>query len=330
MRLLRSIVGEGHVGKGEQRSGNVGDGRRGGGAFGLRDLVGARGVWRARSVRFGDCGGEGRFIERPVHYHAPGAQGAAELGGRGFFDRKGSRVELPVEDLCRRPLAYHAPRFHHDHLVGAGGLVHEVGDAHHGGAGVGEAAAEGDKFGAPFGVEHRRRLVEHEDVGAHGQGACDRHALLLPARKLVDLPPLETGKPHGGERLSHALAHLVFRHAHVAGAEGHVVFHQGRYELVFGILEDERHLLPNRLEGGRRGYLAFDCHRAGIGEQQGVEMAGERALAAAVSAHHAGVGTARRGEGGPVEGRMGTVVGKPHIGNSDHAEPWPFSWYLAV
>ncbi len=61
-------------------------------------------------------------------------------------------------------------------------------------------------------VEHRDRLVREHDLGLHGQGACDGHALTLPPRELmrVLLGDGSSGhEPDRFEQLEHAPAHLA-------------------------------------------------------------------------------------------------------------------------
>jgi hypothetical protein len=48
----------------------------------------------------------------------------------------------------------------------------------------GELAHDVEHLADHLRVERRRRLVEEHDLGLHGQGAGDRHALLLPAGQL--------------------------------------------------------------------------------------------------------------------------------------------------
>ena len=89
-------------------------------------------------------------------------------------------------DLRKRAVA------HHRDLVGEGqrlGLV--VRDQHGGDAGafqkLGDRLAHGC---AQAGIQRRKRLVQQHQARLHRHGARQRHALLLPARKLVR-PPIQ-------------------------------------------------------------------------------------------------------------------------------------------
>ena len=90
----------------------------------------------------------------------------------------------------------------------------------------------------------------------------------------------------GLERLMHALADLIGRHAEVLGAKGHVVLDDRRDELVVGILEDHADLLadlPELRRVGRRCRVeAADAAGPRRRQQECIEVLRERRLARAI------------------------------------------------
>ncbi len=97
-----------------------------------------------------------------------------------------------------------------------------------------------------LGVEHGRRLVEHQVLGLHGQRAGDGEALLLPAGEQVRLASLETGEPDGRERFVDATTNLRPLQSEVLGSERDVILHGGRHDLVVGMLKHHGHAFSNR------------------------------------------------------------------------------------
>jgi hypothetical protein len=75
------------------------------------------------------------------------------------------------------------------------------------------------------GIELRRRLVEDEYAGSHGHDACDRHALLLAARKRKRLALRKVLDPQAGQDGVDAAVHLGPRHTEVLQAEGELLAH---------------------------------------------------------------------------------------------------------
>ena len=64
------------------------------------------------------------------------------------------------------------------------GKTHLVGDHHHGHPFLGQVDHDVEYLADHLRVEGRGRFVEEHDLGVHGQGAGDGHALLLAAGKL--------------------------------------------------------------------------------------------------------------------------------------------------
>jgi hypothetical protein len=75
---------------------------------------------------------------------------------------------------------------------------------------------------AGLGVERRERLVHQEHDGVHREGAGERHALLHPARQLVDVRPLEPGQVDHPEVVQRGAPALRAADAPEAEPEFHV------------------------------------------------------------------------------------------------------------
>ena len=72
------------------------------------------------------------------------------------------------------------------HAVGdIAGEADLVGDQNHGHSFVGQHAQGVQHLANQLRVQRGGDLVKQHVVGRHGQGACDRHALQLPARELA-------------------------------------------------------------------------------------------------------------------------------------------------
>src|SRR4030095_1053979 len=114
------------------------------------------------------------------------------------------RLDYPRQDLARplfawlREELFGGPFLEDDAGVEKADLVgHIAGEAHlvrgddHRHPDFGKAANEGEHLADELRIERARDLVEEQEVGLHGEGACDRDALLLsagePVRKLVRL-----------------------------------------------------------------------------------------------------------------------------------------------
>ena len=177
------------------------------------------------------------------------------------------------------------PALHDYHAVGLRRLFHIVRDHHDGHPALVQLMAYAHKARSAAGVEHGGSLVEHEHRRVHGKHAGDGHALLLTAGQGVRLVALETRKPYVLKRLRHAFAQLIGGDAQVLGAEGHIVFHKRGNQLVVGILEHHAHRLADAVRAvGVRGGHVLHLHGALVGDEQGVQMFGQRRLAAAVAA----------------------------------------------
>ena len=89
-----------------------------------------------------------------------------------------------LEDLLRRAVFVDIAVVHEeDSGRYVAGELHLVGDDEHGHALLGQLADDAEHLAHHRRVEGRRGFVEEDDVGLHGQGAGDGHALLLTAGK---------------------------------------------------------------------------------------------------------------------------------------------------
>ena len=68
-----------------------------------------------------------------------------------------------------------------------------------------------------------KRLIKEQDARAIDERARERDPLLLPAGKLLRLPPLEPGEPDELEGFGDAPANLAALHAAAAEAEANVL-----------------------------------------------------------------------------------------------------------
>jgi len=101
---------------------------------------------------------------------------------------------------------------------------HLVRDHDHGHAVAGQPFHDVENLADHLGIEGRGGLVEEHDLGVHGQGAGDGHALLLSAREIVGVGGGLVGQPHAGEK-SHGLllGGPSSPAAHHGLADGHVL-----------------------------------------------------------------------------------------------------------
>ena len=94
---------------------------------------------------------------------------------------------MALEDIIGRALHDDLTAVHDDGARRTQRFFHKVRDEEHGDALIAvEAGDDVDDLAAALGIEHRRRLVEDKHFGHDGKHACDRNALLLPARKTGD------------------------------------------------------------------------------------------------------------------------------------------------
>ena len=163
-----------------------------------------------------------------------------------------------------------------------------VRDEHHGNPLFAAQARHGLDDLAPAGrVEHRGRLVEHDALRLHGDHARDGDALLLSARKQVRRVHAKFIHPHLFERRVHPPADLLRRHAEILRREGYVVLDDVGDDLVVGVLKHHAHRAahPEKLLLVGSVDPVYQ-HPALRGQQNCVQVLGERRFAGAVVAEH--------------------------------------------
>ena len=220
-----------------------------------------------------------------LHGHARIAQIQRQAGRERHVKVQVRQRACLNEHLVGRALERHVAALHDYHAVGLRRLFHIMRDHHDGHPALVQLMAHAHKACSAAGVEHGGSLVEHEHLGVHGQHAGDGDALFLSAGQGVRLMAFEARKPHVLKRLRHAFAQLIGGDAQVLGAEGHIVFHERGYQLVVGVLEHHAHRLADAIRAvGVRGGHVLHLHGALVGDKQGVQVLGQRRLAASVAA----------------------------------------------
>ena len=102
-----------------------------------------------------------------------------------------------------------------------------------------------DDLAPALGVEHRRRLVKHYDLGLHCDDSRDGDALFLSAGQEVRCVHLEFVHIDLPERLIHSLAYLRRCNSQILRSEGHVILNDVCDYLVIGVLEHHSHGAPD-------------------------------------------------------------------------------------
>ncbi len=96
-------------------------------------------------------------------------------------------------------------------------------------------------------IKLRGGLVEHQHLGAQGQGGGNRHPLPLAARERFEPPAAQRLQLQQIECLAHALCHLGQRHGLVLKGKGNLIFHLVDHKLRFRILENKAHVPAHAL-----------------------------------------------------------------------------------
>jgi hypothetical protein len=120
--------------------------------------------------------------------------------------------------------------------------AHFVGHAHHGHAFLGELHHHVEHFVDHLGVERRGRLVEQHRDRVHRKRACNRHTLLLTARKLTRVFVGMRLETHAVEQLQAFGRRLVLRtseHLHLRERE---VLGNRQMREQFEVLKHHAHL----------------------------------------------------------------------------------------
>ncbi len=172
----------------------------------------------------------------------------------------------------------------HDHdPVGKGdGLVDAVSDEHHG---LPEAFPDRQQLAlqelARIGVDGSEGLVHQQHLRTEGERAGDADALAHAAGEVVGKRCLEALEPDQLDRPLNLLIDLGLRHAGEDQREGHV--------LADRLPGEEAELLEHHRRLPRRpaDHFAVELDRALVGEDEAVEDAQQRGLAAAARAEQA-------------------------------------------
>ena len=211
---------------------------------------------------------------------------AAELVGRGAEHpaRRAVVGDAPVpaeHDDAVHDLGPHGDTVLHDHERGAAAVEaghHRVADLPHAG-----------------GVQVGGRLVEQQQPGAHGHGARERQALLLPAGQGRGGVVEGEVQPHVLERRAHPRPDLLPGHREVLEAEGGVVPDPGQHHLGLGVLLHEtgaaarllrRHAVEQQLAGGGLPVVVVEDSRQGVQEGGLARPAGSQQEHALPRLHH--------------------------------------------
>ena len=167
---------------------------------------------------------------------------------------------------------------------------------------------------AAAGVQHRRGLVQHQYRRVHGKHPGDSHPLLLAAGKRRGLTTVEALQPHFPERSDDPLLQLVGGHAQVLRPEGHVVFHYACHQLVVGVLEHHARMASD-VEGAARvvGLPPQHRHAPRVGQQQRVDVPGQRGLARSVAPQDAQELAPGNGQVHVAQHEGLAVVGEAHL-----------------
>ena len=178
----------------------------------------------------------------------------------------------------------------------APGDVGLVGDDDHGDAGLVQLLEQLDDLLGGAAVERAGRLVGEDDMRVVDQRAGDRHALLLPARKLRRLVVLAMGEPDLGEARLGLLARAGMPVPRIEEGERHIVEGARPRQQVEG-LEDEADLLVavgGELVGAEPAELAaLDFERAAGRRVERADQIHEGRFARARGAGHREILAAR-------------------------------------
>ena len=192
------------------------------------------------------------------------------------------------EHLCRGAVHDQPAVAHDDKAVGIHGLVHMVGDEHHGDAPFPIQCTDGGEHLAPSGgVQHGSSLVQHDALRGHGDDTGDGHPLLLAAGQQMGRVAGEFRHAHRRQGVIHPLADLIAGDAQILRCEGHILLHHVGNDLVIRILEHHAHTAADlQQEGFILRIHALYIHRAAGGQQHRVHMLGQSGFAGAVMTQH--------------------------------------------
>ena len=149
------------------------------------------------------------------------------------------------KDLLRASAHFELSSREDKHLLRvAGDIVHGMGDEkdRHSLHSV-ELVDLSEEILPPRGVQPRRRFIQDQDLGAHGENTGDRSSSLLSAGDLKGrLLPDFFGKPHSPERLLRHFLRLFVGKSLIFRPEHDIPKDIRLKELVFRILKDKPYL----------------------------------------------------------------------------------------
>ena len=153
-----------------------------------------------------------------------------------------------------------------------------MGGDDHGGAGVRHRIQALHQLVDPRRIQPRRRLVEQQNAGTHGEQPRDRDPLALAEAEHMGGPVGEVGDAHHRQRPGRALPGLGCRQPQIERAEAHILGDGRRKELIIRVLKDQTDAAPQPGQAlavvGDRGAVQHDlpligADRPGQRQQQG-------------------------------------------------------------
>ncbi len=158
-----------------------------------------------------------------------------------------------AEELLLRAVFDDLAGVHEDHTVGHfARKPHFVGYAHHGHAFVGQLHHHVEHFVDHLRVERRGRFVEQHDDRVHGQGAGNRHPLLLAAGKLARVLVRVCRKADALKQLQALFGGFFLAAAKHLDLRDGQVFGDGQVREQFEVLEHHAHARAQLRQVGLR------------------------------------------------------------------------------
>ena len=219
------------------------------------------------------------------------------------------KLPLVANERIRLPRPRDTPLFEHNYLVGAQRLDGVV--RHHDDADTPlpcQTADQRTQLRTLGTIDHRERLIEHEVGGLHGKHAGKRQALLLPARKGVDLARAVPCKSHGLKSRIDSHAHLKGREPEVLRTKTHLVRNYGGHQLICGVLHHKPHHTADlRARVRLRAIKPLADYRPRLRQKRASKQAAERRLTRPIAAHECHKLSRRHRERHTLEHRLLTI-----------------------
>ncbi len=178
-----------------------------------------------------------------------GTEGAVHLEQERFREADPMHQLSFGEETRRRAGIDHLPFLHHLHLVRPGvGALHVMGGHDDRQTLMVQFVCQFEELVHHPRVQPSRWLVHDKYLWAHGDGPSQRDPLPLSEGELLGRLGALVQQTHLVQRFRHPRLYLVHGETEVHGAEGHVLLHSGREDLVVWILKDYGHLGPKLLQ----------------------------------------------------------------------------------